>query len=181
MTARYDRKSIALHWATAFLVLWQWGQAHVIDLVTTGGTPGRRAMISLHVLGGVLLLAVLLVRLYWRHTGGQRLPQPAGALGLAAKAGHIAIYALLAAVLVAGLWFEWVRGDNLFGVFQIPAYDPGNRALRASAKGLHETLANAMLIVAGLHTLAALAHHYVLRDGILARMLPWVTPRSSNR
>ena len=80
MTARYDRTSIALHWASAFLVLWQWGQAHVIDLVTTGGTPGRRAMISLHVLGGVLLLGVLLYRLFWRHTGGARLPQPAGLL-----------------------------------------------------------------------------------------------------
>jgi cytochrome b561 len=28
------------------------------------------------------------------------------------------------------------------------------------------------LIVAGLHALAALAHHYFMRDGVLRRMLP---------
>jgi cytochrome b561 len=62
MTARYDRKSIALHWATAFLVLWQWGQAHLIDLVTSSGTPGRRAMIGLHVVGGAAVLGYYLFR-----------------------------------------------------------------------------------------------------------------------
>ncbi len=171
MSERYDRTTIWLHWLTAGLVVFQWCQAHIIDLVTTGGSPGRRTMISLHIMAGLLLIGVLLYRLYWRHTRGVRLAQPAGPLGLAARAGHIALYALLAAVLVAGLWFEWVRGDKVFGVLQVPAFDPGNRVLRAQAKDIHVTLANAILILAGLHALAALAHHYVLKDGILRRML----------
>ena len=171
-TERYDRTTLWLHWATAFLVCWQWGQAHLIDLVTAGGTPGRRAMIGLHVLGGLLLLGVLLFRLYWRATRGARLPRAAGAPGLAARLGHGLLYLLLAAVVLVGVWFEWVRGDNLFGVLQIPAYDPGNRALRRSTAELHETLANALMILAGLHALVALAHHYILRDGVLRRMLP---------
>ena len=41
---RYDRTTITLHWLTAGLVMFQWGQAHLIDLVTSSGTPGRRAM-----------------------------------------------------------------------------------------------------------------------------------------
>ena len=32
-------------------------------------------------------------------------------------------------------------------------------------------IADIILIVAGLHALAALAHHYVLRDNVLRRML----------
>ncbi len=173
MTAEsYDRITIRLHWATAFLVCWQWGQAHLIDLVSTGGTPGRRAMVGLHVLGGLLLLAVLLARLAWRHRGGTRLDYLAGWEGLAARAGHVALYALLAAVLGLGLWLEWVRGDNLFGLVQVPAFDPGNRPLRRQAADWHDLAANALLVLAGLHALVALAHHYVRRDGVLRRMLP---------
>jgi cytochrome b561 len=86
---------------------------------------------------------------------------------------HVALYLVLAGVLGAGLWLEWVRGDTLFGLLQIPAYDPGNKALRSAAAGYHETLANILLILAGLHAAAALWHHYWLSDGVLRRMLPW--------
>ena len=168
----YDRTTIRLHWLTAFLVCWQWGQAHLIDLISTGGTPGRRAMVGLHVLGGVLLVAVLLFRLYWRHTGGVRLPHAAGAEGLLARLGHWALYGLLAATLGLGLWLEWVRGDNLFGLVQVPAFEPGNRALRRLAADRHDLAANALLVLAGLHALVALAHHYIRKDGVLRRMLP---------
>ncbi len=171
-TEAYDRTTIRLHWATAFLVCWQWAQAHLIDLVSIVGTPGRRVMVGLHVLGGLLLVAVLLARLAWRHRGGVRLSHAAGSEGLVARAGHIVLYALLAAVLGFGLWLEWVRGDNLFGLVQVPAFDPGNRALRRAAADRHEFLANALLIFAGLHALVALAHHYIRRDGVLRRMLP---------
>jgi cytochrome b561 len=37
---------------------------------------------------------------------------------------------------------------------------------------VHELLANALLILAGIHTAAALMHHYVFRDRTLVRMLP---------
>ena len=37
---------------------------------------------------------------------------------------------------------------------------------------LHNNVAWALIIIAGVHALAALFHHYVLRDGILRRMLP---------
>lgn len=42
------------------------------------------------------------------------------------------------------------------------------RALGAT----HETLGNAFIWLAGLHAAAALAHHYLLRDSTLARMVP---------
>ena len=171
-TESYDRTTIRLHWATAFLVCWQWGEAHLIDLVSAGGTPGRRAMVGLHVLGGLALVAVLLARLAWRHRGGTRLGYAAGWEGVAARLGHVALYALLAAVLGYGLWLEWVRGDNLFGLLQVPSFDAGNRALRRAAAGWHEFLANALLILSGLHALVALAHHFIRRDGVLRRMLP---------
>jgi cytochrome b561 len=37
---------------------------------------------------------------------------------------------------------------------------------------LSKTFANALLILAGAHALAAFVHHFVLRDEVLRRMLP---------
>jgi cytochrome b561 len=37
---------------------------------------------------------------------------------------------------------------------------------------IHEILANTLVILAALHAVAALIHHWVLRDRTLIRMLP---------
>jgi cytochrome b561 len=39
-------------------------------------------------------------------------------------------------------------------------------------ENLHETFANALVILAAAHALAAVAHHFILRDGVLRTMLP---------
>jgi cytochrome b561 len=65
-----------------------------------------------------------------------------------------------------------VRGDNLFNQWTIPSIAPGNRALRKQVGELHELASNVILIVAGVHALIALTHHFFLRDATLRRMLP---------
>lgn len=92
-----------------------------------------------------------------------------------ARLTHWVLYCgLIFAALVLGLANVWVRGDSLFNLFAVPAYDPGNRALRRLIGGWHALAANGIMILAGLHAAAALFHHYVLRDGVLRRMLPGV-------
>jgi cytochrome b561 len=68
-----------------------------------------------------------------------------------------------------------VRGDAIFNLFKVPAFDPGNRALVKQVGGWHAIAANTVLIVAGVHAAAALFHHFLLRDATLKRMLPWRT------
>jgi cytochrome b561 len=178
---RYDTFTILLHWTTATLVVFLWVVASP-DIPLTGGVSvidffpkgqPRIVVRSLHISFGVVLMAVLLVRLFWRVTSGQRLP-PAehGLWGLAAKSMHYALYVLLAVTLVLGLANVWVRGESIFGLFSIPAVDPNNRALRQTVGDLHGWAANTLLIAAGVHALAALFHHYMLRDEVLKRMLP---------
>ncbi len=172
---RYDRTSILLHWVTATLVVALWLIAHGIDDFPRG-TP-RITVRSIHILLGVMLLAVVLARVIWRAKWGHRLPlaspRPAGYL---ARTVHFTLYALLLAVLLLGIANVWVRGDNIFGLFTVPKFSP-DQDLRHEVEDLHETVANIVLIVAGLHALAALAHHYFMRDGVLRRMLPGIRPK----
>ena len=48
----------------------------------------------------------------------------------------------------------------------------GDRAMRKPITHWHGLAANLLLGLVGLHAAAALFHHYILRDGVLGRMLP---------
>ena len=74
--------------------------------------------------------------------------------------------------LVSGLVNVWASGASIYGLFEITSFAPNDRATRRLVGGLHELATNAVLILAGLHAAMALAHHYILRDSVLRRMLP---------
>jgi len=171
VSAHYDRRTILFHWLSALLVVGLWAVGQCIDFFPKG-TP-RITVRSLHITIGVLLGALLVARVLWRVRSGSKLPAAdAGALGQAAIGVHHLLYLLLSATVLIGMACVWIRGDNLFNLFTVPAFDPANKALRHDAVELHETAANALLIVAGLHAAAAVWHHRVRKDGVLRRMWP---------
>ena len=168
---RYDPRSIWLHWITALLVITLWSLGQTIDLFPKG-TPRVYAR-STHISLGALLGLVLLYRGFWRLTAGRSLAPPGTAIWRAvARLGHAALYLVLATTVALGIANAWLRGDNLFNWFTLPAFEPGNTPLTESVEDLHALSANTVLVLAGLHALAALVHHYALKDGTLLRMLP---------
>jgi cytochrome b561 len=168
---RYDRFSILLHWLTAALVAVLWTLGQTIDFFPKGA-PKIDAR-SMHILLGVTLGLVLLVRMLWRASAGRNLPlADSGWTGVVAKLVHYGLYVLVAATVALGVLNAWQRGDVLFNLYTIPKLVPGDRALRRTLGWLHGDCADLVVIVAGLHAAAALAHHYLLRDSVLRRMLP---------
>jgi cytochrome b561 len=167
----YDRRTIQLHWVTAALVGLLWAIAQVIDYFPTGAP--KIAVRSVHIILGVLLGVILLTRIVWRSRSARRLPRANdGVAGHAARIVHLALYAGLAAVILLGISNAWARGDSIFGLFGIPKLYPGNPHLKPAVENLHKTFANALVILAAAHALAAVVHHFILRDGVLRRMLP---------
>ena len=169
----YDKPTIVLHWLTAGLVaaLWIIGQTR---FVFPSG-PLRVDYISLHISLGVLLALVLVVRLAWRLTRGLTLPPDRHwLLSAAAKATHWVLYLLLITTVVLGMLNAWSGGDVIFNLFRLPTLPGSDRALHRMIAGWHALAANAVVIVAGFHAAAALGHHYVLRDDVLARMAPFL-------
>ena len=169
----YDGPSIWLHWATALLVAVQFAMAETWDWFAR---PTRHAMESIHVSLGILLAAVIVARLVWRLLPGHRVePLQSGPVRLASKAVHYLLYALLVAQAGFGFVLRWAQGEPLsfFGLFAIPGpIEATDRATRRGYREWHENLGWAIVIVAGAHAVAALYHHYALRDRVLARMLP---------
>ncbi len=166
----YDSRSIHLHWVTAVIVALLWGIAELIDLFPRGAP--KIAVRSVHIVLGLLLVAVTVRRLSWRSSSGRIVPPaPGGLWGHAAKISHAALYAVLVIVLLLGISNAWARGDSIFSLFSIPKLLPAFPSLKPAVGRLHKIGANALVILALLHALAALFHHYVLRDTVLQRML----------
>lgn len=165
---RYDPLSLALHWATAALVLACFALALWPDLV--------KGSASLHKSLGLALLFVVPLRLAWRLTGGRGGGRPDGrgdALTHAAKAVHGALYAALLAVPLLG-WLHLNSkgiGVGMFGL-PLPMLADADRDLARTLFQAKRWLAYGMLSAIGFHATAALAHHYVFKDGVLASMLP---------
>ena len=172
--SHYDSKTIRLHWLTAGLVIALWCLGQTIDWFPCG-LPRIFARSS-HITAGAALALLLAYRMYWRLTAGLRLPA-LGRLDHLARPVHLLLYVGLIAAVVAGLANTWVRGDNLFTLFRIPALDSGNRALRGQVEEVHALAANLLLMLSALHAAAGLAHHYLLKDGVLRRMWPGLGQR----
>lgn len=169
--ARYDAATIWLHWISVALVVVLWTIGQTADLVPRG--PVRSGAWSTHVLLGFVAALVLLTRVAWRTGPGATLP-PAdqGALHVLAKATHYSLYVLLAAVVVTGILNASYRGFDLFGVWSVPKFGAGDKAVRRSINEWHELAANILVALAAVHAAAALVHQFVWRDRLLARMRP---------
>ena len=171
-TLRYDSRTIFLHWLTAALVATLWVLGQTIDWFPKGDP--RVVARSTHMALGVVLLVVLLTRIRWRLSGGSVHLRPAqpGRFDRLAALAHRALYALLATTVLLGLTNAWVRGDSVFGLFAIRAFDPADKEFRSMIEDWHELSANVLLAVALFHAAAGLVHHYLLKDSVLRRMLP---------
>ena len=176
LDGHYDSSTVLLHWISAALVIGLWIAGQGIGFFPRGAP--RLTVRSLHIMVGVMLAMVLLLRLIWRQTRGTQLPVAnTGMLGRAATGMHHLLYTLLIAIVVIGFACVWIRGDTVFNWFTVPAFDPGNKALRHNAVELHAWVANLLLTAAGIHAIAAAWHHRVLKDGVLQRMLPRRAPK----
>jgi cytochrome b561 len=174
----------ALHWLTAICVVAGWLLGQFGDAFPKG--PPRAAALSAHIALGECVLVFLIARLAWRIADPPPPLEPTrfGRLvEIASRVSHYTLYALLVAVPFAGVMVQLKRGNALpvFGAWSVASPWPADRATARSILEVHELLANALLILAGIHAVAALIHHYLFRDRTLVRMLPGATRADAGR
>jgi len=167
---RYDAATRGLHWLTAALVLLLFALPQIWHRLPKASA---RPLEHLHIAVGVLLAAVLVLRIVWRLGWGRRLPPAAqGVSRHAAHAMHMTLYVLLAVQALTGFAKRWVRGRDVdvLGLFQIPPPVHLPETWRPLVGGIHYWTSWLIIALAVLHVAVALVHHYAWRDGLLRRM-----------
>lgn len=169
---RYDKLTLTLHWVIAVLVV----AVYAVGLVREGLPKGdvRAFLLTAHMSVGLAIVALMAVRAFWRPMAPKLEPVPMPAMmELAAKAGHLALYGLLFALPLIGLAAAWIKGRNV-GFFGLPLPSPFavDKNLAHTLEEVHEVVAHGLMALVGVHAAAAIYHHHVLKDGVLARMLP---------
>jgi cytochrome b561 len=167
------RSLVALHWLTVLCVL---GAATLI--ITRDEVSGRAIRMWLlegHRHFGLLVLLLFVVRVLLRIRLG-KLPSEANtskAVRIAAAVTHIALYALLLSLPLLGWALSDAQGKpvHFFGL-TLPNIVGEDEDLGDQLQDWHLDAAWALLALVTLHIAAALWHHFVLRDGVLRRMLP---------
>jgi superoxide oxidase len=169
---RYGAGAIVFHWTMFVLVVC----VGVLGLLhDSWPKQTQRFWINIHALLGLTLWLVLIARFWWRrrHTPPAPIENSNKPSRRLSGVVHFALYALLFVTPIVGLVTFVYHGRILdFGLFHVNFGIKSDRAIFHPTEDLHGYLAYALFGIAGFHALAALWHHFVLRDGLLERMLP---------
>ncbi len=166
---RYDQKTILFHWLTAGAIVIMWVLGQTFSMLPRDLRPWFR---SVHILLGVALLVIMVLRVRWKFTGARRLPPAeSGLLGSLAVGMHHLLYLMVFLTLAVGLFLESLRGDLILGFIQFSPIIDNARDLSRAMYGRHGLVADGLVILAGLHACVAIWHRFVRKDGVLGRML----------
>ena len=168
------------HWVMAALILAQ--IALGVMAANWRVSPAKLELFFWHKSTGMLILALVALRLLWRLANP--VPElPAGMAAwerAAARLSNLLLYALMIALPVTG----WIVNSasnvpfRIFWLIPLPAIVAPDEPTADLVALVHGGLAVLLALVLSAHIGAALRHHFVKRDTVLERMLPgtWRTP-----
>ena len=121
---------------------------------------------------GLLIAALLLVRFAWRIANPAPVIEGKQWEKRIAHTVHLSFYLLLLMIVISGYLITTADGQGVtfFGWFDVPAFISGIDHQEDIAGEVHNWLAIATMLLAGLHTAAALKHHFIERDNTLLKM-----------
>lgn len=182
--SRYSNTAIALHWAIALLVLGNIAGGLYMSSLFDSGDPQKIAqgaeIAGLHKPFGLTILALTVWRVVLRlREGFMALPAHMKRWEIVlARFTHIGFYVLLLALPLTGWAFAVTaeRPLEYFGLFDVPL-SPFAESARDVLHEVHEGAGKAAAALVVLHVLGAVKHHFLDRDDVVARMLPFLKKR----
>nr|VFJ42291.1 MAG: cytochrome b561 [Candidatus Kentron sp. FW] len=160
------------HWLLFLMFCFMIVGGNMIAAMPRG--PEKFEIIGAHKSLGVLILALVLLRLAWRLIN----ETPEDAEGTSAIQNRIAhgvhwlLYGLMFAQPLTGIFMSQAAGYpvSFFGLFQLPALLDKNPPLAEFFHGAHGVVWILLLLVVIVHAGAALYHHFISKDDVLRRM-----------
>lgn len=164
----YNSVAKFFHWSIALLIFCEY---------CLGLTLDYNYWYDIHKQIGLAIFVLVVFRIVWRFVS----KYPDKMEGISkheqsmAVAGQVFLYILMLAVPFCGIMMTQVHGYplNVFGIVTLPLFfHTSSDFLKHSIGHWHYWLANTIMLVAFMHALIALVHHYKLKDRLLRRMLP---------
>lgn len=166
-----------LHWVMALIVftlvpvgfymVWR-GNATSFDATTN-------ELYTAHKTFGIIILMLVLIRIFVRLRTGTPSPEPTlnRLQVIVSEAVHGLLYVLLLAIPLLGWAGVSAYGARrILGGFELPALLGKDTVLGEAILKYHGYAAIALVLLIGAHIGAALMHRFILKDGVMKRMLP---------
>jgi cytochrome b561 len=162
------------HWGLALAILgmiaFGWWMNHI---------PARADKFfyrSIHADIGYVILLLTVLRLVWRTINPTpTLPAETSRWQkIAAHVSHGALYLVVILVAMLGWAHSGARTPNysdFFGLFNVPQFTSPDKAAAGAYEDRHILFAYVLLALIAVHVIAALWHHFVRRDRVVARMV----------
>ena len=166
--------SKALHWLIVLLIINQWLIAERAEDLT--GFQKFTAL-NWHKWFGMTIFMLAIVRLVWRIANPvpDLVAETRPWERVLARVSHFLLYALIFAMPLTGWIMSSAKafGVSWFNLFQFPNLVGKNEQLYEIMRDTHHLLFKVLVATALLHAAGALKHHFIDRNEVLKRMLPF--------
>ncbi|CAE6938644.1 cytochrome b [Vibrio sp. B1FLJ16] len=168
----YNLVARAMHWISALAIiglfavgLWMVELSYYSEWYRTAPHYHRSI--------GILLAIVTVARIAWKHITASPKAEGKAYEVVAAKVAHAVMYVLLITIFITGYLISTSdgRGIEVFNWFTVPGAGELFPNQSDLAGEIHFYSAWAVILIAGLHALAALKHHFIDKDNTLRKML----------
>jgi cytochrome b561 len=169
--SRYHPLLVVLHWLLALMIIGMLIAGFLVLDPMQNANPNKTRILLLHMSGGMLILALMLIRLVVRWRSARPTPATTGSplLDRLAILAHYSFYLLVLLMVTSGFATAIIAGLNR-SVFQRTGEPlPADFDVYPSFVA-HSYLATILVLLIGLHVLAALYHQFVRKDHLLSRM-----------
>ncbi len=168
ITSRYHPALVALHWLLALLIIGLLCVGFLVLSNMPNSDPRKTAILVGHMAGGMLVLALMILRVIIRVRSAR--PKAAmtdsPALDRLASIAHSSLYVIVFLMIASG----WCTGFLIRGVFQPHGeHLPDSFDVFPSFK-VHAALATLLLMLIAGHIAATLYHQFALKDRLFRRM-----------
>ncbi len=168
----YGTISKIFHWTVLVLVIVMLAIASQSTDLPQG--QEKLELILLHASFGLLLLLILSARLIWRwlNITPAKMPHIPIWQHVVSRTVHYGLYIMLFVQIFNGMARFATAGYKVpfFGLFEVGFPMDKDEALNELIGDLHGIFPIVILVLLGIHILAALYHHFWLKDDTLRRM-----------
>ena len=172
--ATYGLVAVFLHWLVALTVAGMFGLGYWMVGLTYYDAWYKQGP-DIHRSVGVLVFIAMLLQVVWRLMNPRPEPVPGHRRWelVAAHLAHGLLYVLLFVAMVSGYLITTADGSSVsvFGWFDVASITGRIKGMEDTAGVVHYWVTWSVVLLAGIHALGALKHHFIDRDNTLRRIV----------